>query len=84
VLLEALHAEDLGADWFVHLRGSRHDGVGGAHFQLSIRLYLTGIYLPLILLDSLQIDSVPLGVRLEPPFLTSFLLRPAMNRTHVE
>ena len=59
VLLQALHAEDLGADWFVHLRGSRHDGVGGSHLQLSIRLCLEGVHFPLILLELQQIGPVP-------------------------
>ena len=58
VLLQPLHAEDLGADRLVHLRGGDHDGVGSAHFQLSFRLCLTGIQLPPILLDLQQIDDV--------------------------
>jgi len=57
-LLQALHAEDLGADRFVALRRSDHDGVSGVHFQLSFRPCLTGIHLPLILLDLQQIDDV--------------------------
>jgi hypothetical protein len=58
VLLQALHAEDLGADRLVQLRGNKNDGVGGVHFQLSFWLYLTGIHLPPILLDLQRIHDV--------------------------
>ena len=73
VLLQALHAEDLGSDRLVHMR-RRHDGVSGAHAQLSFRLCLTGMYLPRSLLEfqsqGYEARSAPRGLLREVRLIT--------------